>query len=108
MSATPMTCHLLDCDRCGDPYKDEDSEGRYHGSTPEEIRRWASVSDSWVITKDEDVCDLCAKKASEQPHEFLPGPDLFCAWCKEWADDELHTNAPILGQTEIPLAGGQP
>lgn len=102
MSTSTMVCHLLACDRCKEPYRDHDhTEGRYHAPTVEEIRRWAAVSDSWVITPDEDVCDECAKAVAGKPHEFRPGPDLFCAWCKEWADYELHTNAPVLGQTEM-------
>ncbi len=108
MSTSTTICHLLDCDRCGEPYRDHyESEGRYHADTAEQIRQWAATGDSWVITKAEDVCDECAKQVAEDRHEFLAGPDEFCAWCKEWADADLHTNAPLLGQTEIPT-GGQP
>lgn len=102
-----MTCHMLDCDRCRREFRDEDeSEGRFHAPDVETIRDWAR-SHSWVITPAEDVCWHCAEKVGQRRHEFRSGPDQFCIWCKEWADDESHTNAPLLGQTEIFVDGGQ-
>lgn len=105
MTVSKIECFKLACDRCEGAYVDDDSEATIHMPTSEKIRDWAG-KEGWVISASEDVCVDCRIVAASEPHEFRPRPDQFCVWCGEWADRQLHTNAPTPGQLEI-RAGDQ-
>jgi hypothetical protein len=120
MSTKAITCHTLHCDAeasddCRGTFIDSDSEGTIHGSTPEEVRKWATgrnYDGDWVTLPDgRDVCSDCRSALAAKPHPFFPeaGTDLypFCALCGEPPndDEELHDNVEVPGQMEIPTGG---
>lgn len=99
MSVEQITCNKLHCDvkisdECEETFSDPDTDGVVHGSTPEEIRRWAHAETSgggysWWISPAGDACGACRREIGKRDHDFAPSSpgSSVCAYCEEWATE---------------------
>lgn len=113
MSAEAITCYVLKCDikvasDCHETLNDPDTEGDIHGSTPEEVRKWATGRDydfDWItLPKGQDCCPECRRSVAEGQHDFAPDPEVpsCCLFCEEWATEGEHGLEVVPGQLEVP------
>lgn len=120
MSTEVITCYKLRCDAkaaddCHKTLIDSDTEGDIHGSSPEEIRGWATGSNydfDWIaLPNGQDCCPACRPALGGQNHAFAPDPQApsVCLLCDEWATDGPHGLEVVPGQLELdtPAAGGE-
>lgn len=111
MSTEVITCYLLRCDiqadDCYENLTDHDTEGDIHGSSPEEIRGWATGSNyefDWIaLPEGRDVCPQCRQALGDKPHGFIPDArgSSMCLLCRGWATDHEGLGV-VRGQLEIP------
>jgi hypothetical protein len=112
MSTEAITCHVLKCDievasDCDGNFIDRENEGLIHGSSPEEVREWATGRDydyDWISLPDgRDSCPECRRSVAGSQHGFVPDPEVpsCCLFCEEWATEGDHGLEVVPGQLEI-------